>query len=584
MILLPKLKSKNKYVMDRLLHIYSLLLVGIIALTVVVLCVFAARTNYKKMAAQRAILAARINNYVMDKDKIMSYIYMELASSTPAITNVQKYLTLSPEEYFDFTQQFWDDYQRETRVTSTVNGFFNAFPDLVEVTVTMDGTEHYLRVDDSNHSGRKISGPLVLEDGFLIKRPIVDQYRFETIGQIYTVFSESTVFGSLATTMVEEGIDAYVVDNGDNIVFKTSHHVPDAQYQSLKASLQKNGAIPEKMRQAYYVDEQQTSKDFSFILLADKAVLREKNLRTFAVNIMVGVLVIMVLLVILRRTFKRYFENVQSIVNITYSVAEGNLQERIDMDHIQGELAILGESLNFMIESLDLYIKQNYELEIKQRDAHMSALQAQINPHFLYNTLEYIRMYALSQQQVELSEVVYAFSALLRNNTTLEKTATLQNELSFCEKYVYLYQMRYPDRVAYNFKIEPGLENIELPKFTLQPLIENYFVHGIDYARTDNAISVKIFTAVDDLIVQIVDNGKGMSPARLEEVRGLLAGGADGGVSATTSIGVANVAERLRTYFNGEASLSFSAKEGQGTIITLRVRGGRALGLPRAVS
>ena len=91
-----------------------------------------------------------------------------------------------------------------------------------------------------------------------------------------------------------------------------------------------------------------------------------------------------------------------------------------------------------MTDSINDYIEDIYTLEIKQRDADMRALQAQINPHFLYNTLEYIRMYALSRQQEELADVVYAFSALLRNNTTQEKIKTLAEEVTFCEKYVLL--------------------------------------------------------------------------------------------------------------------------------------------------
>lgn len=574
MKLLPSLKQKNQYVMNRLLQTYSLLLVGLISLTVVVLCVYTAQSNYKNMEQQRAIMQARVSSYMTDKDKIMSYIYMELASSTPNIDNVQKYLNLTPTDYFEFTQKYWEDYQRDTRVDSMVSGFFNAFQDLDEVTVKFDGYNKYLRVDAEHPDGVKISGPLVLEDGYLLKRPIVDQYTFVTIGQIYTVFSEDTVFGGLKSTMVEEGMDAYVIDNSDSVVFSTKNSVSNDQFVALKDSLRKNGTIPDAFYNNYYVDKKQTSKDFTYLIVANKNVLRNKNLRAFSVAIATGLLLILALLLILRRTFKQYFSNIQSIVNITYSVAEGNLQERIDMDNVQGELAVLAESLNFMIESLDLYIKENYELEIKQRDAHMSALQAQINPHFLYNTLEYIRMYALSKNQLELSEVVYAFSALLRNNTTLEKTATLLNELSFCEKYVYLYQMRYPDRVAYNFKLAKELENIEVPKFSLQPLIENYFVHGIDYERNDNAISVKVFISSEDLIIQVFDNGRGMTKARLAEVRALLQTSEK---TESKSIGIRNVYERMDTYFNGNFKMAISAKENKGTIITMRIIGGKSL-------
>ena len=191
--------------------------------------------------------------------------------------------------------------------------------------------------------------------------------------------------------------------------------------------------------------------------------------------------------------------------------AAGNLETRIDITNTEYELKELSIGINEMLDSINQFVEDIYKLEIKQQDAHMRALQAQINPHFLYNTLEYIRMYAISEGSEELADVVYAFSALLRNNTNQEKTITLKEELDFCEKYVYLYQMRYPNRVAYHFMIDPDLEKIEVPKFVIQPLVENYFKHGIDFTRFDNALSVKVLQEGKRVRIIIKDNGKGMT-------------------------------------------------------------------------
>ena len=100
-------------------------------------------------------------------------------------------------------------------------------------------------------------------------------------------------------------------------------------------------------------------------------------------------------------------------------------------------------------------------------------------------------MYAVMQEQDELGDIIYEFSSLLRNNISDERVTTVENELEFCRKYSYLCMVRYPKSIAYGFKIEPGLEEMVIPKFTLQPLVENYFVHGIDHKRKDNVISIK---------------------------------------------------------------------------------------------
>lgn len=566
--------TKKKYLMNRLMQIYSLLLVGIILLTVAALCVFTADSNYKKLQGEMGVLENRVNSYVTDKDTTMSFLYMELASSNAMVDNVQKYLNLSPADYFEFTQKYWDDYQRDTRVSSTITGFFAAFPDLDELYVTLEGSENYLMADRPNPNGKKMQGALSGKSGFVISRPIVDQYSFQTTGQIYGVFSEEAVISTFAQTMTEEGIDAYIVDSADQVMFSTHHQVTSEEYQQLEASIEKDESIPQSFRKNYYILNQNTSKDYSYVIVASKKVLWLKNIKMFSLIILSGCALAGLLLYILKRTFKRYFQQIETIVGITHSVAEGNLQERIDTTLVQDELFDLSEAINFMIGSLDQYIKDNYELEIKQRDAHMRALQSQINPHFLYNTLEYIRMYALSKQQKELADVVYAFSALLRNNTTQEKTTTLKKELSFCEKYVYLYQMRYPDRVAYRFDIEEDLEELVIPKFSLQPLVENYFVHGIDYTRQDNAISVKAYFEEEDILVQVIDNGKGMSEEALARLREKLA---TVEAPTATSIGMRNVYERLKSFFGEEFSMDITTKEMQGTTVTIRIKGGKRL-------
>jgi two-component system sensor histidine kinase YesM len=233
------------------------------------------------------------------------------------------------------------------------------------------------------------------------------------------------------------------------------------------------------------------------------------------------------------------------------------------------ELGDLASAINQMVINLNQYIEDIYALEIKQRDAHMRALQSQINPHFLYNTLEYIRMYAISQKQDELADVVYAFSALLRNNMTQEKTTTLKDELDFCEKYVYLYQMRYPDSIAYNFTMDNGLEDFVVPKFIIQPLVENYFVHGIDYERQDNAISVKAMKQDGLIEIRVIDNGLGMEKERLEEVNLELS---QKGFSIQNSIGIINVYERIKGYFGEDSKMWVESVIEKGVTIVIQIK------------
>ena len=126
-------------------------------------------------------------------------------------------------------------------------------------------------------------------------------------------------------------------------------------------------------------------------------------------------------------------------------------------------------------------------------------------------------MYAVMQEQDELGDIIYEFSSLLRNNISDERVTTVENELEFCRKYSYLCMVRYPKSIAYGFKIDPGLEKMKIPKFTIQPLVENYFAHGVDHKRKDNVISVKVLQGEGQVMILVTDNGRGMEEEQLEK-------------------------------------------------------------------
>lgn len=210
------------------------------------------------------------------------------------------------------------------------------------------------------------------------------------------------------------------------------------------------------MNQRNFVRYQRLPDDYRVLATLDRQSVWQAIARNLA-PLVVGVIILDgVLLYFLYRTFKRYSQQVDIVMSAMDETAKGNLDTRIDTTLTEYELKDLSVGINEMLDSINQFVEDIYKLEIKQQDAHMRALQAQINPHFLYNTLEYIRMYALSEGSEELADVVYAFSALLRNNTNQEKTISLKEELDFCEKYVYLYQMRYPNRIAYHFLLLPS--------------------------------------------------------------------------------------------------------------------------------
>ncbi|MGX7131644.1 sensor histidine kinase [Enterococcus songbeiensis] len=564
--LLRKYFKKN-YLINQLMQIYSLLLVGIILLTVAASCVFIGRNNYVSLETKTNAALYQLDSYVRNRKDVMDGLYTDLVGSQAKFENLRNYMQMTPREYFEYTSKAWAINQTDINFPSLLGSQFFTFSDLDAIYLNLDELDYYLRADRETRNGRIIAGKVSDLNGLSMMRVIQDQYSGKPIGTLYGVFSSEAVLGSLAETMETDGIDSFIFNSSGDLMFSNSNYTSTKERKKIAELVKVNSDLQQTFSTDYFVTEDTSSGQATIVLLASKHLFWQKVLQSSLIMLSVGIIIAGILLIILQRTFKRYSKQVTSIVNVTESVSEGNLKMRIDTSHVQDELYDLASAINFMVGSLDQYIKDIYVLEIKQRDANMRALQSQINPHFLYNTLEYIRMYALSRQQEELADVVFAFSALLRNNTTQEKTTTLEKELSFCEKYVYLYQMRYPDRIAYHFTIDDALKKIVLPKFTIQPLIENYFVHGIDYTRNDNAVSVKVFKKETQVVIQVSDNGKGMDAEQLQKVREKLK---EPDVDMSTSIGLRNVHERLQNYFGPSYSLEVESSLETGTKITIQ--------------
>ncbi|MGT2965123.1 sensor histidine kinase [Streptococcus acidominimus] len=280
-----------------------------------------------------------------------------------------------------------------------------------------------------------------------------------------------------------------------------------------------------------------------------------------------------ILYLLLKRVFKNYQVQVSDIVETMQVISQGDMVRRVDVATKERELLLIADNTNQMLDNLNQNLHDIYQLQLSQKDATLRALQAQINPHFMYNTLEFIRMYAVVHDQDELADIIYEFSSLLRNNISDEKTTTLEQELEFCRKYSYLCMMRYPKSVAYDYKIAPELRNFRIPKFSIQPLVENYFAHGIDHHRFNNAISVKVFQRDSNIEILIRDNGKGMPEEVLKRLQTILQQRRfDHGDQEQHSIGIINVHERFVLFFGDCYEIQLHSEQGQGVTYSIFIR------------
>ena len=311
-----------------------------------------------------------------------------------------------------------------------------------------------------------------------------------------------------------------------------------------------------------------TSHGYQVQVAVPRDYVLSGSMASSGIILALSALFIVILYATLKKTFSKYQAQVVDLVETIHDIAQGEQGKRIDLKKKDQELLLIAETTNDMLDRLERNIHDIYQLELSQKDANMRALQAQINPHFMYNTLEFLRMYAVMADQNELADIIYEFSSLLRNNISDERETTLKQEVEFCRKYSYLCMVRYPKSIAYGFKIDPKLKEMRIPKFTLQPLVENYFAHGVDHRRTDNVISIKALKQEGYVEILVVDNGRGMSAEKLAEIQTKLAQRTFEHTvdysGKRQSIGIVNVHERFVLYFGDRYNISVESMEHQG--------------------
>ncbi|WP_420539871.1 histidine kinase [Paenibacillus polymyxa] len=259
------------------------------------------------------------------------------------------------------------------------------------------------------------------------------------------------------------------------------------------------------------------------------------------------------------------------LVGLAKRIATGDLniepQPRRD-----DELGVLADAILQMSADLSILIekdKQSLEMRRLVKELELLALQNQINPHFLFNTLNVLSKLAILEGAEKTSDLIVSLSNLLRYSLQkLDKPVTLQEELGHISEYVTIQQARFRDRIRFDLHFDASVLQQQIPALTIQPFIENAFLHGVADMENGAIITLTLSRAGEDVQIEISDNGKGMTEeTRLSVLR--LEGGAES--SSSTGLGMQNVFRRLQLFYEKEGMIEIRSHIGLGTTITIRI-------------
>lgn len=319
------------------------------------------------------------------------------------------------------------------------------------------------------------------------------------------------------------------------------------------------GCIPVKELSGYLIQVTGLKEEMS-------SLDRQRN--TFLVWIALAFLVVLVLIDgIVRALLKRFY----SIMGTIRQVQEGDIDVEAISDG-NDEISELGTQINKMLERIRSLIEENVNRELLIKNSEIRALQNQINAHFIYNVLESIKMMAEIQEEYDISDAVTSLGRLLRYSMRwVSQDVTVREEVQYIRDYLDLINLRYDYAITLSLKIPELVYAQKIPKMSLQPIVENAIVHGIEELAEDASIYIKAIVYEEYFVLEITDSGQGMTPEQVRNLEKKIAGEIEVSGGSGNGIGLKNVQDRIRMTFGEPYGIGVISRAGCFTKVTVTI-------------
>lgn len=279
-------------------------------------------------------------------------------------------------------------------------------------------------------------------------------------------------------------------------------------------------------------------------------------------DIKISLLCVMILMLLLSLIPAFYltqmvYRPLQELTHTIKHVSDGELKIRAKVIS-KDEIGSLSIEFNQMLDQIEQLIQEVIEQETQKKDAELEALQYQITPHFLYNTLNSIKCAAMLRGEKDLAELLEDFVELLQASISKKGTfLTVAEEIHILKNYLNLQNFRYGGEFMVVYEVEDEVQQCLVPRLLLQPLVENALFHGLDIKEKNGRITIRAWRKKEKLYLEVEDNGRGMAQEQIRELLNSKAKKTRG----LTAVGVSNIRERLSLYYGSEAGLSYKSGE-----------------------
>lgn len=443
-------------------------------------------------------------------------------------------------KYSDYREQGWYKKAVELNGKAVVSSSYvqNIFED--DFTWVVSLSREIISKD-----GKKKLGVFLCDLNYSIINDICNKVKLGRKGYIFIVDSEGNIvyhpqqqliYSNLKTEKIEQVLNA-----------KNSSFVTDEGAESKMYTIKESGNTGWKIVGVAYMDE---------------LVSNKKEIQEYYYFWSIGFLVITIVLsIIISLKISRPIKILKASMK---EVEKGNFDIKVGVES-SDEIGELSKAFNIMTTKIKELMQQNVMEQEQKRKSELKALQAQINPHFLYNTLDSIIWMAESRKTEEVVLMTSSLAKLFRLSISKgEEIVSVFSEIEHIKSYLTIQKMRYRDKLDFNIQVEDSILHCKVLKIVLQPLVENAIYHGIKNKIGIGIIRITAKRVGDKLLLQVIDNGTGMTQSEIDHIFEKRDTSIKG-----NGVGVRNVNSRIKLYFGDEYGLNFMSEPDKGTTVDI---------------
>lgn len=506
-----------------------------------------------------------IEKILEEQDRISNSVINGINTQDELINEINILNNYSFEEYLNYKLDKYSVYNKQIDLKYLIDTILSNKKDALAVVINdknkefrselvLNYTKWYEKKYQNNNTLRVIS------------KPIIDKNFLYTLGYMDIYFDLSDIKSLLKNSKIR-GILA-LLDENNNILYssdneKVLNYIKENKTLLNKSNIYKNNIYKNESLISIRVDTQSNFKYLSIIELQDLNIFNVK-FKIFSLSLFCVIIILIITYIII----SEYSFKLKRLVSYIKRIEDGDLDARLNIEKEDDELDMIAMKIDHMSESLKYNINKNYISEVKQKQAELSALQAQIKPHFLYNMLEVIRMCSLSKGNVDVADMIYSLAGMFRYSTYNNGSmVSINQEIKYCKMYLDLCCKRYRGIFKYKINISEDIKEYIVPKFILQPIVENSINHGIKKDLDNNLIEINIKEKDKNLEISIDDNGLGISKENLEKINENL----KKNLQKTESIGLMNINNRIKLKFGEDYGIYISSESNNGTTVKIKL-------------